>query len=82
MNEENRFCEPFSMTPQEFDGYKRSKSTRIAWYILAMIFVSIFNERMFGYVYLTFLLIFSYWYDSMKEKQWKKDGSMRDEDMR
>jgi hypothetical protein len=70
------------MSPQEFHDYKASKYTRILWYILAMIFVSLFKDRGFGYTMLTLSLIISYWVDAKKEKQWKKDGNVRDEDLK
>jgi hypothetical protein len=81
-NNEPRFCDYFDMTPQQFHDYKASKLTRLAWYVVGMVFVTIFNDRLFGYVFLTLLLIASYWYDGMRERQWIKDGAIKTKDLR
>lgn len=80
--DEKRYCEPFNMTPQEFSDYKASKFTRLILYAIAMIISSLFYERWSGYIIFTVLLIWSYVHDAKREEQWKKDGSMRDEDLK
>lgn len=77
-----RYCEPFNTTPQEYEDYKASKYTRLIWYVIAMVLSSLFNDRWAGYIVFTLLLIISYIDDYQKEKQWKKDGSMTDDNMK
>lgn len=81
-NNENRYCEPFNMTPREFQDYKASKFTRLIIYVVAMVISSLFYERWTGYIIFTIMLIWSYIHDAKCEAQWKKDGIMRDEDLR
>lgn len=47
-----------------------------------MIISSLFYDRWNGYVTFTIFLIWSYVDDAKREEQWKKDGSMRDEDLK
>jgi hypothetical protein len=82
MDDENRFCPPLEMTPQQFQEYKSSKVTRIFLYIIAMIVVSIFKEKWTAYTVFTIWLLGSYWYNAKCEEQWVKDGSVREEDLR
>lgn len=79
---ENRYCEPFNMTPQEFYDYKAGKFTRLIPYAIAMIISTLFYEKWTGYIMFTAMLIWSYVHDAKCEAQWKKDGSMRDEDLK
>ncbi len=79
--DENRYCDRFSMSPQEFQNYKDSKWGRLVIYIIAMIAVSIFVERWCGYVCFTFLLLLSYYNDYKCERQWIVDGSVTKEDL-
>jgi len=81
MNEEIRYCDRFNMSAQEFQDYKSSKYTRIFLYLLVMVFVTIFNDRWTGYIFLTGWLLISYWHNAKQEQQWIKDGSMRREDL-
>lgn len=76
---ETRICEPFNMTPQEYQSYKASKFTRLIWYAIGMLFISICREKISGYIMLTIILILSYVHDYLNECQWKKDGSMSDD---
>lgn len=80
-NDKERYCERFNMTAQEFQDYKDSKKTRIIWYIFGMFIVTLFNDRIIGYIILTFLLFYSYYHNAKCEEQWIKDGSVRKEDL-
>ena len=80
-NQDNRYCDRFNMTPQEFQNYKESKLGRLVIYIIAMIAVSIFVEKWCGYICFTFLLLLSYYNDYKCEQQWLKDGSVTKEDL-
>lgn len=82
MNDKERYCDYFNMSAQEFHDYKRSKVTRIFWYILGMLFMAIFNGAFVGWVFLTVLLIWSYYNDAKKEEQWIKDGAITEEQLR
>lgn len=83
MNDNERYCDRFNMSPQEFQNYKESKIGRLVIYIIAMIAVSIFTERWSGYICFTFLLLLlSYYNDYKCEKQWLSDGSVTTEDLR
>lgn len=79
--DEKRYCDKFSMSPQEFQNYKESKVGRFIIYIIAMIAVSIFVEKWSGYLAFTFILLFSYYNDYKCEQQWLQDGSVTKEDL-
>jgi hypothetical protein len=81
-NNNERYCEPFNMTPQEFRNYKDSKQTRLIWYVVGMAVVTIFNDRMYFYVLFTLILIGSYYRNAKCEEQWIKDGSLKRNDMK
>jgi hypothetical protein len=72
-----RFCEPFNMTPKQFQAYKDSKQTRWLWYVFWMALGTIFNDRVYIYIIATFWLIGSYWHNAKCEEQWIKDGSLQ-----
>jgi hypothetical protein len=81
-NEEKRCFPRFKMSAQEFREYKQGKITRLVGYVVIMVALSIFTDRIFGWTYLTLLLILTYVIDAKKEKQWIKDGAITKEDLR
>jgi len=79
---DKRECDRFNMGVNEFQEYKFKKKTRVLWYILWMVVVSIFNDRTYGYIYITGWLMLSYLLDNIREKRWIEEGSVRNEDLR
>lgn len=80
-NNNGRYCDRFNMTPQQFQNYKDNKTVRVVIYIIAMIGVTIFQDRIWGYVAFTFFLVSAIYNDYKKEEQWMKDGSMKPSDL-
>ncbi len=76
-NNNQRYCEPFNMTPKQFQEYQESKKTRLLWYIFWMVLASVFVDRIVLYIIITGWLIGSYRKNMKCEEQWIKDGSLK-----
>lgn len=79
--ENQRYCERFNMTRNEFQDYKEWKKLRVVIYVIAMIGSTILNDRINAWVTFTVIIWLKQKHESKCEAQWIKDGAIKKEDL-